>query len=181
MLNKSGEVLLREINESDTENIVKWRNKQFVKCNLFSQDDITSEQHLEYYKKLCLSGHVKQFIIQINDGFEVSEIGTTFLKNLDCVSRKAEFGIFIGEEDALGKGFGSSATRKMVEYAFLELHLNRVYLSVFADNASAIKAYEKSGFIIEGRLKQDQLRDNEFVDVIIMGITRNIWNPPIES
>ena len=82
---------------------------------------------------------------------------------------------FTGQQDALGKGYGKAATKQVLDYAFVRLKLNRVYLTVFSDNISAIKAYETSGFQFEGCLKQDFLRYDGFADVTVMGITKDIF------
>lgn len=172
---QTDKVKLRFIELEDTNDIVKWRNKPFVKKNLYTQEELTPEQHINYFNSRIKTGDVKQFIILAFNSTRYQAIGTTFLKNIDDNSNKAEFGIFIGDEKALGKGYGSQATLLTVDYAFRELELNRVYLTVFADNSFAIKAYQKCGFEIEGVLKQDYRRNTSYVDVVIMGLLRDVW------
>lgn len=58
--------------------------------------------------------------------------------------------IGIGEADCWGQGYGSDAMRVMQRYAFTELNLQRLTLSVFAYNAHARRSYEKTGFAVEG-------------------------------
>ena len=53
--------------------------------------------------------------------------------------KKAEYGIFIGEDTAVGKGFGSEAARLAVDYGFEELGLHKIFVRAFADNAGAIR------------------------------------------
>jgi hypothetical protein len=53
--------------------------------------------------------------------------------------------------------------------------LNRVFLTVMADNISGIKVYEKAGFLCEGVLREDYLRGNTYVDVLVMGVTKKMW------
>src|SRR5262245_8355117 len=61
-------------------------------------------------------------------------IGTTGLHVIDWRHRTTEFGLLIGEPDARGKGYGTEATRLMLDYAFTALGLNNVMLRVFAYN-----------------------------------------------
>jgi len=171
----SGKVVLREIIDSDTDNIVKWRNSPDVKKNLYSQELLTKKQHLKWMQNNVMTGQCIQFIIEIHFNDSVQPIGTIFIKNIDRKNSKGEYGIFIGESDARGKGYSTKATFKILKYAFEVLMLNRVYLTVFSDNLAAIKSYEKSGFIKEGILKEDFYRFDGFVDVVYMGITRKIW------
>jgi RimJ/RimL family protein N-acetyltransferase len=98
-----------------------------------------------------------------------------FIKNIDRKNNKGEFGIFIGDPNARGKGFTKLAVATILRIAFTEMMLNRVYLTVMADNIAGIKAYEKAGFQLEGVLKEDYLRDSTHIDVIVMGITMKKW------
>ena len=174
-------ITLRPITLSDTDNIVKWRNASFVKKNLFTQKTLTKNQHLDYYHKYIETKRVFQFIIQLNSDNGNLDIGTAFLKSIDLENKKAEFGIFIGEEYALGKGFGKQATFLILQYAFEYLKLNRVYLTVFADNHPAVNAYLKCGFRTEGILIEDYLRYDGFVYIMVMGITRKMWKTYINK
>ena len=62
-------------------------------------------------------------------------------------------------------------------YAFQELGLNRIGLSVFDFNKKAISAYEKLGFVVEGRFRQAIKRRSGFHDAILMSILKSEWKP----
>ena len=86
-------------------------------------------------------------------------------------NKKAEFGIFIGEDSARGRGIGSESVKLTIKYAFEELKLHKVFLRVFANNIQATKAYEKAGFEYEGTSKDDIiLPSGEYQDIIFMAI-----------
>ena len=165
-------IRLRKLSLSDTANIVRWRNQPEVYQNLFNQQPITEAQHTAYYRKYIETGIIKQYIVESDFDGQTVDIGTTFLKNIDQVSKKAEFGIFIGESSARGRGLASAIVTATLAVAFEELHLNRVYLTVFSSNESAIRAYQKSGFKQEGVLRQDFYDGHQYVDVVMMGILR---------
>lgn len=169
------EVVLRQITESDTDNIVKWRNAPDVKKNLYTQAPLTTEQHLNWLKNKVNTGYCAQFIIEVHSPDSMRSIGTVFIKNIDRINLKGEYGIFIGESDARGKGFALKATVKILQHAFEELKLNRIYLTVFSDNLAAINVYQKAGFVQEGILKQDVFRFDRFSDVVCMAITKDLW------
>jgi RimJ/RimL family protein N-acetyltransferase len=63
----------------------------------------------------------------------------------------------------------------VLAYAFTELALHRVSARVLADNARAIRCYEKCGFAIEGRERQAALVEGEWHDDLIMGILEPDW------
>lgn len=165
------EVILRALSEADTENIVKWRNAPKVRKNLYSQNELTAEQHLNYFKNVVQLGKCRQYII-VADG---RDIGTIFIKNIDPSNHKGEYGIFIGEENAYGKGYSLPATLQILDIAFTELKLNRVYLTVIQGNMPAISTYKRAGFHEEGILRQDYYRDGKYYDVVMMSVLIDEW------
>lgn len=168
------EVTLRPIEESDADNIVRWRNTNEVRRNLFSRSLLTKEQHLNYYRTVVCSGKCKQFIITIKEQNEI-DIGTVFLKNIDLNDLQAEFGIFIGESAGRGKNCSLPATEQILRIAFREMGLVRVYLYVVEDNAPAIKTYLRAGFREINREPDRFFREDISLDVIKMEITAEDW------
>ncbi|HTN51394.1 MAG TPA: GNAT family protein [Anaeromyxobacter sp.] len=102
-------------------------------------------------------------------------LGVTGLHHLDDPASKAELGIFIGPPVEWGKGYGGEAVRLLVRHGFEVLRLNRIWLHVHADHASAIRVYEGAGFRREGLLRQSGRRGDELVDVAVMGVLRAEW------
>lgn len=149
-------VSLRKLTESDTANIVKWRNADEVKTWLFSQDVVTEEMHLGWYQNKVLPGYCSQYIICVEENGSTLDIGTTFIKRKDLTAEEGEFGIFIGEPLAKGKHCALPATRGMLRIGFNELKLNRIFLEVFSDNVPAIKTYLHAGF--------RRIAENEYIN-----------------
>ena len=94
---------------------------------------------------------------------------------LDLIHSEAWVGIAIGEREYWGKGYGTEAMRLILQYAFMELNLQRVSLGLHAYNERALKSYEKVGFQFEGRTRSDQLREGKRTDTLWMGILRDEW------
>ena len=166
-------IYLRKIEYADTDNIVKWRNTDFVREHFIYQALFTKESHEAWMKNMVETGKVDQLIICIKDADEKSEgtpVGSVYIRDIDLTHNKAEYGIFIGEEAARGKGIGSMAAALMVDYCFKQLKLHRLFLRVFADNIGAIKSYEKAGFVKEGNLKDDVRIQGNYRDIVLMGI-----------
>jgi len=87
----------------------------------------------------------------------------------------AWLGIGLGDREYWGKGCGTDALRVMLRFAFTELNLHRVSLGVFEYNPRAVRSYEKAGFVLEGRTRQDVRRDGRYWDSLWMGILREEW------
>lgn len=81
----------------------------------------------------------------------------------------------IGDPGDRRRGFGSEGPELLLRYAFTELNLNRVTLTVFEYNPRAIRFYEKAGFVLEGRERKSLLRGGNRWDVIFMGVLREEW------
>jgi L-phenylalanine/L-methionine N-acetyltransferase len=71
-----------------------------------------------------------------------------------------------------GKGVGTALMAAVVDLADNWLNLTRLELEVYADNAAAIRLYERFGFIYEGTLRQHAFRNGEYVDSNVMGRLR---------
>ena len=99
--------------------------------------------------------------------------------NLDVInnwaSRNAFVGIGINNREDWDKGYGTEAMRLMLQFAFTEVNLYRVTLTVFEYNPRAIRSYEKAGFRHEGRLRGALLKDGKRWDVLYMGILCDDW------
>jgi RimJ/RimL family protein N-acetyltransferase len=102
-------------------------------------------------------------------------IGFVVLFHIKWTNQTAETAIGIGVREYRGKGYGSDALRLILNYAFSELSLHRVELTVIAYNASAIRAYERAGFVREGVKRQAIQRNGQRFDLIGYGILRGEW------
>ena len=100
-------------------------------------------------------------------------IGVVSLTGIDPVNRHAEFHIMIGTPDARGRGAGTSATRAMLQHAFADLNLHRVYLTVLESNGPARHVYGKIGFRVEGTLRDAAFKNGTYSNLIVMGILQS--------
>jgi len=78
----------------------------------------------------------------------------------------------IGERDYWGQGYGTEAVQQALSFAFDELGLHRVTLDVLAANPRALRAYQKAGFVIEGRIRRRNNYGGKRIDDICMGIVK---------
>lgn len=101
-------------------------------------------------------------------------LGIVEFFNISWKNRRAEYSIAL-QPLARGKGFGCLATDKILEIAFKELGLNRVWLRVLETNGKAIKLYERLGFVREGLCREESLRNGKFVSQIQMSILKKEW------
>ncbi len=102
-------------------------------------------------------------------------IGNVDLSGVNWVARDCWVGIGIGAREDWGKGYGTDAMNLILQFAFENLNLNRVSLTVFEYNERAVNSYRRVGFAEEGRLRQWMQRGGERYDLIFMGVLREEW------
>ncbi len=113
------------------------------------------------------------FAIHLRDGQE--PIGVISLMNVSEANESAELSIIVGDPEDRRKGYGSEAIDLLLRYAFESVGLNRIGLSAFDFNEEAISAYEKLGFVVEGRFRHAIKRRSIFHDAILMSILKSEW------
>lgn len=102
-------------------------------------------------------------------------LGTLDLMISEWSHRDAWIGIGLGDRATWSQGYGTEAMRLLLRFAFGELNLHRVTLSVFGYNPRAIRSYEKVGFVHEGAQRERLRRDGHRHDLLIMGLLRSEW------
>ena len=95
-------------------------------------------------------------------------IGVINLGNINYRDSSADFGIEIGEADYRGRGYGTEATRLILDYAFTALGLQSVALETWEYNLAARRAYANAGFRETGRRRQAKFFAGKFWDIIYM-------------
>jgi RimJ/RimL family protein N-acetyltransferase len=106
-------------------------------------------------------------------------IGGTGFHEVDHRNRTTTFGILIGEPDARGQGFGTEATRLMLDYAFTALGLHSVLLTVASYNHAGRRAYEKAGFRECGRRRECRQLAGTLHDDIYMDCLATEFTSPV--
>ena len=102
-------------------------------------------------------------------------VGTCAFSQLDGENGSALYHITIGESDVWDRGYGTEATRLMLDHAFGTLGLHRIALYVFEFNERAIHAYRRAGFSVEGRSRESIWRDDRWWDELAMSVLESDW------
>jgi len=103
-------------------------------------------------------------------------VGRADIFEIDRRNGSAAFGIAIGEASERGRGLGGDAVNAIVDFAFGQLRLERVWLGTDAENERALGVYERAGFKREARLRRAYFQDGVFQDEIRMAMLRSEWD-----
>jgi len=166
-------LLLRLLDQQDETNIISWRNRKDIIDSLFSYKGVTITEHRLWFDKYSRDDSRIEFVVSKKEDNQM--IGTIGLNSIDHKNQKAEYGILIGETQERGKGFAQEASIAIINYAFSELNLHKLKLSVFVDNAFAINLYKRLGFNEEGILRKEIYKRATFKDVMVMALLKEEW------
>ncbi|WP_113406116.1 GNAT family N-acetyltransferase [Rhizobium sp. SYY.PMSO] len=142
-------------------------NAEIAEMYGLDKDDIkpmTREGAVRWVQWLAERPHA--WVIEINGAFA----GEIRLDNVNAQDRRATMAIGIGNPALLGKGFGTEAIDLLLRHAFEDIGLHRIGIRVLAYNRRAIRAYEKCGFVIEGRERETAYVNGSWHDDIMMGL-----------
>ena len=106
-------------------------------------------------------------------------VGNAGLHDINQKHGTAVFGIVIGEKDCWGKGYGTEATKLVLDYAFTAVGLHAISLHVDARNVRGQKAYERAGFKLVGRLRESRRVGGTVQDSVIMDCLATEFESPV--
>jgi RimJ/RimL family protein N-acetyltransferase len=173
-------VELRPVSLEDHKRTYHWRNDEETArldagSGLFRYSHTPLEQIEASYEKDIRTidkREVGEFSIYTL-GEDARHIGSIGYRSLDIVARRCVVGLGIGEKELWGKGYGTDALKALINYLFKTMNLKRIQLDTWSGNTRAIRAYEKCGFVVEGRLRNDAFIDGKYYDTIVMGLLRD--------
>ncbi|HRJ76065.1 MAG TPA: GNAT family protein, partial [Anaerolineales bacterium] len=169
--------LASESPETMAKTYIKWdRDSEFHRLADSAPAQLWSEKKLkDFVEKGQEKQGDKSFRFSIRTLENDILIGSTGLWIQRWSQGDAWLGIFIGEREYWGKGYGTDAMRLIVGYGFSELNLRRITLGLHSYNERALKSYQKVGFQLEGRVRGEGIRDGVRYDDLYMGILREEW------
>jgi RimJ/RimL family protein N-acetyltransferase len=134
----------------------------------------------DYAAMLANPREVELAIVTMDGDLHIGVVG---LHNINPITHAAEFRILIGDTAYWGRGYGTEATRLTLAYGFELLNLHKIFLGVNSEHRAAVHAYEKSGFVREGELRDEIFRNGRYYHALRMSIleheyreVKNSWD-----
>jgi len=169
-------IRLRAPEREDIPRFAAWLNDPDVRNNLMLYLPLSLADEQRWFDNMLqLPADEHPFVIEIRRGDDWGAIGNCSFNRIDWRVRSAEVGIFIGEKQLWNQGYGTETMRLLLRHGFNTLNLNRIFLRVYETNPGGIRAYEKVGFVHEGRLRQAEYQDGQAIDILIMSVLRSEW------
>jgi RimJ/RimL family protein N-acetyltransferase len=164
-------ITLRPLTGADAEAIFASFGDKEIDRLTGTQATFTFEQVQAHYDRVETADDRVDYAIVLKDD-PATLLGEVVLNDIDEDNQVATFRILVLHAENFGKGYGSQATRLIVQYGFEQLKLYRIELEVYDFNPRAQRVYEKCGFKREGLRRDTLLWEGERHGAIIMGMTR---------
>ena len=147
----------------------RWMNQRDVRRGLDHLGISTPESQEKWVDTNAEKGAKREpeaVEFTVYDRTDSTPVGTAGLFHIAHAHGTAEFGIAIGERR--GQGFGTDATRLVLDFAFHVLQLRNVLLETLAWNAAGLTAYERAGFRRVGVRRGAIVSRGQPIDMVIM-------------
>lgn len=100
--------------------------------------------------------------------------GLVSLVKIEWGHHRAELGYWFGA-GFQGRGLATQSCRRLLDFAFGELCLNRVAIRTSAENKRSVALAKRLGFSVEGRLREALLRKGKYQHLVVLGMLNREW------
>jgi RimJ/RimL family protein N-acetyltransferase len=177
-------IRLRRNERSDIPKFVEWLNDLEVRRYLLITLPISQANEEQWFDNMLkLPNNEQPYGIEVREIVPEGAsdhwrlIGNCSFMDINWTVRSSEVGLFIGDKSCWNKGYGTEVMRLLLRLGFETMNLNRIFLRVDEANKGGIRAYEKAGFVHEGRFRQGTFQNGEYRDMLLMSVLRSEWNP----
>ena len=167
--------ILRNIADNELELMRAWRNEPAVRANMYTQHEISQDEHLAWWARIKLRTDHKYFMYEMSG----KPMGIAAFVGIDIQSQVSAWAFYASP--TAQRGTGSKMEYLMLEYAFDTLQLHKLYCEVLALNASVIKLHQRFGFKVEGVFRDQHKVTDHFVDTYRLGILSAEWREQRKS
>lgn len=161
----------RPVEERDLETVLRWRNSERIRVNMYTDHEITFDEHREWFARLQKE-QVPTFMIF---EFQGRPIGVIHVTQIDKRNNKCYWGFYIGDTEA-PPGSGTALGYFGLNYIFDGLKIRKLCAEAFGFNSASIKFHKRLGFIEEGRFVKHILKNGRYEDVITFALFSEHWN-----
>ena len=162
------ETKIRPLKLDDLDHIMSWVNDPEVVGRYSYFTESFTRKHEEEWLKQKIQSKTDFFYAIENT--ESIYLGNCAIEKIHWPAKHGRLSITIGNKAERGKGHGYRAINLLLDKAFNEHGLHKIYLIVTVDNPRGINLFKKCGFTEEGVLKDHYIIDGDYVDMFMMRI-----------
>jgi UDP-4-amino-4,6-dideoxy-N-acetyl-beta-L-altrosamine N-acetyltransferase len=164
-------VTLRPLGPEDKDRLLAWRNAPEVSAYMYSDHAISPEEHAHWFAGIEGDARRDYRIIEM-DGVPV---GLANFYDIDRAQGRAAWAFYLADPSVRGKGVGGVVEYLMIERAFGDLALRKLWCEVLASNEAVWKLHLKYGFVQEARFRAHVVKGGRAQDVLGLGLLAEEW------
>ena len=156
---------LRPVEEGDLDFCQMLYNDRYIRQMVVGWDfPVSKENQKKWFESSINDKKNIRFIVETK---QREKIGLTGLWDIDWHNRNALTAVKLSvTEDVKGKGYGRDAIMTINAFAFFEVGLHKLWSEILDYNIASFKSYvERSGWKVEGRLREHIFRNGVFHDL----------------
>lgn len=171
---KGAGIRLRRMTEDDIADKVRWYNDPQIRQSLVLDESFELEKSKRWFREVVDQPTRVDLIIE---SVESRSVGLISLVNIDLKNKTAEIVLVIGETDYWGKGVMLQAESLLIQWAFTELNLEKIWAQARPDNIASLITMKKLGFQIEGTLRREKCIAGKRIDILHLGLLAEEFKP----
>ncbi|MCL7751319.1 UDP-4-amino-4,6-dideoxy-N-acetyl-beta-L-altrosamine N-acetyltransferase [Guyparkeria hydrothermalis] len=161
---------IRDIRDEELELILSWRNAPNVRKNMYTQHEISLDEHLAWWQRVREERKNQKYLMYEKSG---RPLGVVSFNDIDVQNERAMWAFYAAPEAPRGTGLAMEFLA--LDYAFREIGLHKLSCEVLAFNTPVIKLHKRFGFSVEGIFRAHHKIGGEFVDVYRLGMLAGEW------
>lgn len=172
---KGRKIILQQLQEDHAETLQKWyvdRDFRLGYDEYASVDLSTIRNEIKQSTADIRDPKTNKVVYLVNRKIDQKPIGLACLRDLDRRNGHAEIVMGIGEKDMRLSGYGVDILIVLLDIAFYELGLEKVYMKIFDNNNLGLKSALSFGFITEGKMRKQAFVEGKYVDQWILGLLK---------
>lgn len=160
---------LRLMTDNDLKSVLIWRNTPSVRMNMYTQHEISMEEHTNWWNRTKEQSSQKYLIFEDSG----QPLGVVAFNNINTFHKNSSWAFYASPEAP--KGTGSKMEFLALDFAFEKIKLNKLYCEVLAYNQPVLGLHKKFGFTEEGLFREQYYIKDKFVDVHRLAIFSDKW------
>lgn len=154
---------IRNMCEGDLNKVLLWRNHPEIRRYMYTNNEISSEDHLNWFKGASKDS-AKHLLI-----FEIDSSPLGFINiQIEPFGRIGKWGFYTAPEAPRGTGRALGETT--LRHSFEKLGIHKLCGEALAFNERSIRLHQKLGFKKEGILRQQHFDGNRYQDIVCFGL-----------
>jgi UDP-4-amino-4,6-dideoxy-N-acetyl-beta-L-altrosamine N-acetyltransferase len=164
-------VELRALRPEDKDRLFVWRNSPEVAAYMYTDHQISADEHARWFAGIEGDARRAYWVIEM-DG---EPVGLANFYDVDRRNLRGAWAYYLAEPSVRGRGIGGYVEILMIERAFGELGLKKLWCEVLESNKGVVRMHQRFGFKEEARFRRHILKNGAWEDVIGLGLLAEEW------